>query len=65
MVSKFCLLAVVALVAGCASPQDRAATVVSRFGPYCEGLGYTKGTDPWRSCLTSEQARMTAIALSN
>jgi hypothetical protein len=44
------------LLSGCATPQERAADVLATFGPYCESLGYTKDTDPWRQCVQMEDA---------
>lgn len=49
----------------CATPQERAQKVVERYGPYCEGLGYKKDTDPWRQCIQTELARVTAFIMSD
>ncbi len=47
-----------ALVAGCATPQERAAQVqrdvdemIATYGPACERLGYKASTDAWRDCI--------------
>ena len=49
--------AVVAL-AGCATPQERAAQMQAEvdrmmqvYGPACTHLGFTAGSDPWRNCV--------------
>lgn len=46
------------LVAGCATPAQRAAAVerevdemIAVYGPGCERLGYKTDTDPWRECV--------------
>ena len=44
------------LLAGCATPAQQAAEVIAAFGPYCESLGYTRNTDPWRQCIQWEDA---------
>lgn len=52
------LLIVVAVLAGCATPAERAARMqrevdemITVYGPSCEKLGYGKDTDPWRDCI--------------
>lgn len=55
-------LAAAITMTGCASPQERAAKLVEKLGPYCEGLGYKKDTDPWRACIQAEYARITKSA---
>jgi hypothetical protein len=54
---RFILLAALAL-AGCSTPQERAARVqsdmerdMSIYGPACLKLGYAAGSDPWRACI--------------
>jgi hypothetical protein len=46
------------VVAGCASPEQRAARlqaemehVMRVYGPACARLGYAANTDGWRNCL--------------
>jgi len=58
-------LAITALLVACATPQDRAARSIERHGPYCEGLGFAKGTDAWRNCILKEEARITKIIWSD
>ena len=64
---RFILVAALAL-AGCATPQERAARVqadmerdMAVYGPACVKLGYTAGSDPWRACIlqlgTKEEMR--------
>ncbi|MBE0620305.1 MAG: hypothetical protein IH605_06905 [Burkholderiales bacterium] len=50
------------LLSGCATMEERAADVLATFGPYCEKLGYTKDTDPWRQCVQMEDAAAGARA---
>lgn len=47
-----------ALLAACATPQERAARAIERHGPYCEGLGYSRGTESFINCVRQEQARV-------
>lgn len=54
----FIFLSLVALLAGCATPAERAAQMqrevndmIQIYGPACEKLGYQAGTDPWRDCI--------------
>ena len=52
------LILLVALLAACATPEQRAARVeqevtamIQEYGPGCERLGYKADTDPWRECI--------------
>lgn len=58
------VLALAALLAGCATPAERAAQAERRaeemiviYGPACEKLGYKTGTDPWRDCVLRLDAK--------
>ncbi|PWF54619.1 hypothetical protein C7C56_006075 [Massilia glaciei] len=49
-----------ALLAGCATPAERAAqmqeemkTAMFVYGPACSKLGYNTNSDPWRDCVLS------------
>lgn len=51
-------LAAAAVIAGCATPAERAAQaqrdvadMIAVYGPACERLGYKSDTDPWRDCI--------------
>lgn len=46
---------IVLLLAGCVSPQQRAANIVAHFGPICEGMGFIQGSDGWRQCILAMQ----------
>ncbi|HEY5994533.1 MAG TPA: hypothetical protein VIU46_08040 [Gallionellaceae bacterium] len=53
-----------ALLAGCATPEERAARVqaeveemIKVYGPGCEKLGFAKDTEPWRECILRLSAR--------
>ncbi len=48
----------------CSTPQERAAQVQAQvehmmvvYGPACSRLGYTAGSDPWRSCVLNLSAK--------
>ena len=48
----------VAALAGCATPQERAAQMQAEvdrmmqvYGPACTLLGFPAGSDPWRNCV--------------
>lgn len=52
------------LLAGCSTPQERAARrqaeveqMMVEYGPACGRLGYTPNTDPWRACVLQLNAR--------
>lgn len=52
------MLAGLALLSGCANPQQRAARMqaemarlIEIYGPACVQLGYAAQTDPWRQCV--------------
>ncbi len=58
--SKFILPALLALLAGCATPtieqrsaqmQSEVDQMVQVYGPACEKLGYKPGEDAWRECI--------------
>ncbi len=59
--ARLTLLAFLAQLAACASPQDQARRTIERLGPYCEALGYTAGSDKWLACIQTEHARRDAI----
>jgi len=55
-----CLLA----LSACSTPQERAAQAQTEieqmmvvYGPACSRLGYANGSDQWRSCILSLNAR--------
>jgi hypothetical protein len=52
------------LVAGCATPAERAAAIerdvddmIRVYGPGCEKLGYKGDSDAWRDCVLRLAAR--------
>lgn len=52
------LLLTAVLVAGCATPAERAARLQAEmesmmrvYGPACTQLGYSANTDQWRDCV--------------
>lgn len=45
------------LLAACATPEERADRAIARHGPYCERLGYERGTKDWRDCIASRDVR--------
>jgi hypothetical protein len=54
----YAALAVSAALAGCATPQERAARQQAEmerdmvvYGPACLRLGYAASSDPWRACV--------------
>lgn len=38
------------LLAGCMTPEQ----IIAKHAPFCEKLGYTTDTDPWRQCIQTE-----------
>jgi len=44
------------LLAGCATPEQRADRIIAIYGPLCDRLGYEKNSDKWRDCVTSQAA---------
>ena len=55
---RYLPLALLVLVAACATPEQRAARVeqevtamIQEYGPGCERLGFKPDTDPWRDCV--------------
>ena len=51
-------------LAGCATPEERAAqwqaeveNMIVVYGPGCEKLGYKRDDDKWRDCLLRLSAR--------
>ncbi len=52
------ILSVVLLLAGCATPAERAARMeaevdemIQVYGPACDKLGYKRDSDTWRDCV--------------
>jgi hypothetical protein len=55
---SFPVLLLAVLLAGCATPEERAARVqaevdemIKVYGPGCERLGFAKDTEQWRQCI--------------
>lgn len=43
------------LLAGCAlTPEQRADRDLMRYGPYCERLGYQRGSEAFASCIQGQ-----------
>jgi hypothetical protein len=62
--SSFLASLCILLMAGCSTPQDRAARrqaeveqMMVEYGPACTRLGYTANTDGWRACVLQLNAR--------
>jgi hypothetical protein len=51
-------LLVLLVLAGCARPtgEQRAVADLTRFGPYCEKLGFKSGTEQHAGCVHREAA---------
>jgi len=52
------LIAVCLVLAGCATPAQRAAQMeaevarmIQEYGPACEKLGFARDSDKWRDCI--------------
>lgn len=56
------LLPVVALVAGCATPEERADRDIAAHAPYCDRMGYQRDSDAWRSCIQQQASERRARA---
>ena len=61
---KTVFLAAALALAGCATPEQRAAQwqwevdqMIVVYGPACEKLGYKPNDDPWRDCVLRLSAR--------
>lgn len=61
---NFILFSLIALLAGCATPEERAARVqrevddmIRVYGPACDRLGYKAESDPWRDCILRLNAK--------
>jgi hypothetical protein len=57
-----CLMTV--LLAACTTPEERARLMAKEadqmmqvYGPACDKLGYSQGTDQWRDCVLRLAAR--------
>jgi hypothetical protein len=48
------VLLIAVLLAGCATPEQRADKAAEKFGPYCERLGLKAKTPEWAQCVQSE-----------
>jgi hypothetical protein len=63
--TRLCVPALLAvLLAGCATPQERAAQkqaeveqMMQVYGPACSRLGYNAGSDQWRACVLNLNAQ--------
>jgi len=54
---KFLSLSLIALLAACATPEQRGAYIADHiertFGPTCKAMGYQPDTDKYRECKLS------------
>jgi hypothetical protein len=54
---KFLSLLLIALLAACATPEQRGAYIADHiertFGPTCKAMGYQPDTDKYRECKLS------------
>lgn len=48
------------LLAGCASPQERASRHIELFGEYCEALGHQVNSASYGECVQMEAERNNA-----
>lgn len=62
----------VLLLAGCASPEQRAAKMQAEmdemmriYGPACAKLGYASNSDQWRDCVLQLSAKEDAQRYGN
>lgn len=39
------------LIAGCATPQERAQRLIATHAPFCDALGYQRSSEEWRRCV--------------
>ena len=47
---------VVLLLAGCAlTPEERADRAMQKYAPYCERLGYERGTAVFAGCVENQE----------
>ena len=67
----FIALLPIFLLTGCATQADRAAQMqrevddmIVVYGPACEKLGYTNGSDPWRNCVLNLDTKETIARYS-
>jgi hypothetical protein len=58
MRTSIILLVASVMLAGCATPEQRAAAMQAEmdrmmrvYGPACAKLGFAANTDPWRNCM--------------
>lgn len=59
---RYLTLAIV-LLAGCATPEQRADYLMEKFGPFCDKMGYERNTDAWRGCVTQQAANRRPVTL--
>ena len=54
----------VLLLAGCVSQEElsrqRAHQMIARHAPFCETLGYARGSDHWRQCIFYQEQQRQA-----
>lgn len=50
---RYLLIALI-LLAGCATPEQRAEKDIAKYAPYCEKLGYSQASDQWRDCIQKQ-----------
>lgn len=50
------------LLAGCATPEEKADRAIANYSPYCEKLGYARDSDTWRQCIQTQVSDKRAAA---
>lgn len=45
---------IVILLAGCSTPEQRAERDLQKYGPYCQRLGYERGSAGFASCVENQ-----------
>ena len=62
--SKFTMASIALLLAGCTTPEQKAANMQAEmnemmvvYGPACSRLGYAANSDQWRDCVLQLSAK--------
>ncbi len=50
-------------LAACATPEERAEAMIARYGPFCQKLGFTQGSESFAGCIMQQANSDSANAM--
>lgn len=51
---RYAIVLAVLMLSGCITAEQRAEIALSRYGPFCDKLGFQRGTEPFATCVMQQ-----------